>query len=261
MRIVRKRFGQHFLHDANVIARIVAAIAPQPSDALVEIGPGPAALTEPLLAACGELDAIEIDRDLAAELRVRFAAQPGFRLHVTDALKMDWSALAATRGRKLRIVGNLPYNISTPLLFKLIEHAPLMTDMHFMLQKEVVDRIVAPPDSEAYGRLGVMLAPRVFATRVLEVGAGAFTPPPKVRSAVVRLVVQQNPPEWGTIPAYATVVTAAFGQRRKTLRNALSNLLTAAQIAAVGIDPGARAETLAPAQFGALALALGSVLH
>jgi 16S rRNA (adenine1518-N6/adenine1519-N6)-dimethyltransferase len=261
MRIVRKRFGQHFLHDANVIARIVAAIAPQPADALVEIGPGAAALTEPLLAACGALDVIEIDRDLGAELRIRFAAQPGFRLHVADALKMDWPALSATRGCKLRIVGNLPYNISTPLLFRLLEQAAVIADMHFMLQKEVVDRIVAVPNSEAYGRLGVMLAPRVAAMRVLEVGAGAFTPPPKVRSAVVRLVVRQHPPQWGTIPAYAAVVTAAFGQRRKTLRNALSNLLTAAHIEAVGIDPGARAETLAPEQFGALALAVGTVLH
>ena len=261
MRVVRKRFCQHFLHDANVIARIVAAIAPLPSDALVEIGPGAAALTAPLLAACGELDAIEIDRDLAAELHTRFATQPGFRLHVANALKMDWAALAATRGRKLRIVGNLPYNISTPLLFRLIEQAPVIFDMHFMLQKEVVDRIVAAPNTDAYGRLGVMLAPHVTATRVLEVGAGAFTPPPKVRSAVVRLVVQPSPPDWGTVPAFASVVAAAFGQRRKTLRNALSNLLTAAQIEAAGIDPGARAETLAPAQFGALALAVGSVFH
>jgi 16S rRNA (adenine1518-N6/adenine1519-N6)-dimethyltransferase len=261
VRVVRKRFGQHFLHDANVVARIIAAIAPQPSDAMVEIGPGPAALTAPLLAACGALDAIEIDRDLAAELQLRFVTEPGFRLHVADALKFDWPSLAAARGRRLRIVGNLPYNISTPLLFGLLEHAALIVDMHFMLQKEVVDRIVAAPDSAAYGRLGVMLAPRATATRVLEVGAGAFTPPPKVRSSVVRLVVQQNPPAWGTIPEYSAVVAAAFGQRRKTLRNALSNLLSEAQIAAAGVNPGARAETLAPAQFGALAIAASSVLH
>ncbi len=261
MRVVRKRFGQHFLHDAGVVARIVAALAPQPGDAIVEIGPGPAALTGPLLAACGELDAIEIDRDLAAELQQRFAASAGFRLHVSDALRFDWPALAAQRGRRLRIVGNLPYNISTPLLFQLLEHAALIQDMHFMLQKEVVDRIVAAPGSDAYGRLGVMLAPRVTATRILEVGPGAFRPPPRVRSAVVRLVVEPLPPAWATSPAYATVVSAAFGQRRKTLRNALARVLTEAQIIATGVDPGARAETLAPPQFGALALAVGSVLH
>ena len=261
MRVVRKRFGQHFLHDANVVARIIAALAPQPGDAIVEIGPGPAALTGPLLTACGELDAIEIDRDLAAELQQRFATTPGFRLHVADALKFDWPALSTARGRRLRIVGNLPYNISTPLLFRLLEHAHLIQDMHFMLQKEVVDRIVAVPGSESYGRLGVMLAPRVSATRVLEVGPGAFTPPPRVRSAVVRLMVEPHPPPWATTPAYATVVSAAFGQRRKTLRNSLGRVLTEEQIRAAGIDPGVRAETLAPVQFGALALAVGTVLH
>jgi 16S rRNA (adenine1518-N6/adenine1519-N6)-dimethyltransferase len=257
----RKRFGQHFLHDPVVIARIVAAIAPQPGDAMVEIGPGPAALTGPLLAACGQLDAIEIDRDLAAKLRLRFASQPGFRLHEADALDVDWSALASQRGQSLRLVGNLPYNISTPLLFGLLAHAAVIRDMHFMLQKEVVDRIVAEPDTESYGRLGVMLAPRVIATRVLEVGPGAFQPPPKVRSAVVRLVMRPDTPVWARGPEYAAVVTAAFGQRRKTLRNSLSALLTAGQIADAGVDPGARAETLTPAQFGALAQAAAPVLH
>jgi 16S rRNA (adenine1518-N6/adenine1519-N6)-dimethyltransferase len=257
----RKRFGQHFLHDPVVIARIVAAIAPQVGDAMVEIGPGPAALTGPLLAACGQLDAIEIDRDLAAALRTRFANQPGFRLHEADALDMDWTALSRERGQALRLVGNLPYNISTPLLFGLLQHAAVIRDMHFMLQKEVVDRIVAAPDTESYGRLGVMLAPRVIATRVLEVGPGAFRPPPKVRSAVVRLLMRPDTPVWAQGPEYAAVVTAAFGQRRKTLRNSLATLLSAAQIAAAGIDPGARAETLTSAQFGALAQAAASVLH
>jgi 16S rRNA (adenine1518-N6/adenine1519-N6)-dimethyltransferase len=257
----RKRFGQHFLHDPVVIARIVAAIAPRPGEALVEIGPGPAALTAPLLAACGQLDAIEIDRDLAAALRLRFASQPGFRLHEADALETDWSALATLRGQPLRLVGNLPYNISTPLLFAVLAHAAAIRDMHFMLQKEVVDRIVAAPGSKSYGRLGVMLAPRVIATRVLEVGPGAFQPPPRVRSAVVRLVVRSDPPAWAEGPEYAAVVSAAFGQRRKTLRNSLSALLGAEGIASAGIDPGARAETLTPAQFGALALATTTVLH
>jgi len=256
----RKRFGQHFLHDPLVIDRIVAAVAPRPGQALVEIGPGPGALTGLLLEGAGELDAVEIDRDLAASLRTRFAAQPRFRLHEQDALEMDWSALAAQRGRRLRLVGNLPYNISTPLLFSLLRHATAIEDMCFMLQKEVVDRIVAEPDSDSYGRLGVMLAPHVVATRMLEVGPGAFRPPPRVWSAVIRLQMQP-PPDWATLPEYGAVVAAAFGQRRKTLRNALSALLNAGQIRAAGVDPAARAETLAPEQFGRLAQAAAGMLH
>jgi len=256
----RKRFGQHFLHDPAVIARIVAAIALQPGDAAVEIGPGRGALTSQLLAAAGRLDAVEIDRDLAAELRARFAAQPHFTLHEQDALEMDWRSLALLRGTRLRVVGNLPYNISTPLLFRLLRDAGSILDMHFMLQKEVVDRILAPPGSRTYGRLTVMLAPLARAVRVLEVGAGAFQPPPQVSSAMVRLTVEPSPPEWARTPLYATLVTAAFGQRRKTLRNALGGLLDASQISALGIDPGARAEVLAPEQFGALArAAAGSI--
>jgi 16S rRNA (adenine1518-N6/adenine1519-N6)-dimethyltransferase len=249
----RRRFGQHFLHDPAIIARIVAAIAINPGDALVEIGPGQGALTARLLAAAGQLDAIEIDRDLAAELRTRFAAAANWHLHEADALKTDWHALASARGARLRVVGNLPYNISTPLLFQLLAAADAILDMHFMLQKEVVDRIVASPGSAAYGRLTVMLAPRVSATRLLEIGPGAFRPAPRVSSAIVRMRVIDAPPEWSASPLYAAVVTAAFGQRRKTLRNSLSEYLSAAQMQELGIDPGARAETLAPAQFGALA--------
>lgn len=249
----RKRFGQHFLHDPAVIARIVDVIALQPGDAAVEIGPGMGALTPRLLAAAGQLDAIEIDRDLAAALRTRFAAKPRWVLHEADALKMDWRALAAARGARLRVIGNLPYNISTPLLFRLLDAADAIADMHFMLQKEVVDRIVADPGSGSYGRLTVMLAPRVTATRLLDVGAGAFRPAPKVSSAVVRLSVNAAPPAWSREPLYAAVVSAAFGQRRKTLRNALRQFLAAEAIDALGIDPGARAETLAAVQFGALA--------
>ena len=260
MKRARKRFGQHFLHDPAVIARIVAAIALQPGDAAVEIGPGRGALTSQLLAAAGRLDAVEIDRDLAAELSARFAAQPHFTLHEQDALEMDWRSLALLRGTRLRVVGNLPYNISTPLLFRLLRDAGSILDMHFMLQKEVVDRILAPPGSRTYGRLTVMLAPLARAVRVLEVGAGAFQPPPQVSSAMVRLTVEPSPPEWARTPLYATLVTAAFGQRRKTLRNALGGLLDASQISALGIDPGARAEVLAPEQFGALArAAAGSI--
>jgi 16S rRNA (adenine1518-N6/adenine1519-N6)-dimethyltransferase len=254
----RKRFGQHFLHDPAVIERIIAAIAPRPDEALVEIGPGQGALTDLLLAASGSLDVIEIDRDLAAALRAKYAGQERIRVHEGDALEFDFAALAGGRGQQLRVVGNLPYNISTPLLFRLLEAGAALRDMHFMLQKEVVDRIVAAPGNRQYGRLGVMLAPRARATRLLDVGPGAFRPPPRVWSALVRLEMQPDPPDWATLPQFATVVAAAFGQRRKTLRNALSGLLSAAQIGAAGIDPGARAETLAAADFGRLALAVAA---
>ncbi len=251
----RKRFGQHFLHDPAVIARIVAAIALKPGDAAVEIGPGRGALTPLLLQAAGQLDAVEIDRDLAAQLRLRFAEQPRFLLHQNDALEMDWPALRRARGSRLRLIGNLPYNISTPLLFALLQHADSILDMHFMLQKEVVDRILAAPGSRTYGRLTVMLAPLVSASRVLTVGPGAFQPPPQVSSAMVRLTIHEAVPDWARSPSFAAVVAAAFGQRRKTLRNALGGLLDAAQISALGIDPGERAESLSPVQFGALARA------
>lgn len=251
----RKRFGQHFLHDPAVIARIVDAVGLRPGDAAVEIGPGHGALTARLLAAAGQLDAIEIDRDLSAALQARFAREPGWVLHQTDALEVDWPALAGARGGRLRIIGNLPYNISTPLLFHLLRSAEAIADMHFMLQKEVVERIVARPGSREYGRLTVMLAPRVTATRLFDVGAGAFTPAPRVNSAVVRLLVTGTPPVWAHAPLYGEIVTAAFGQRRKTLRNALRRHLSSEAIAALGIDPGARAETLSPERFGDLALA------
>ncbi len=213
------------------------------------------------MAAAGSLEAIEIDRDLAGLLRARFAAQPRFVLHETDALEVDWRALSAARGARLRLIGNLPYNISTPLLFRVLEAADAIQDMHFMLQREVVDRIVAAPGSRAYGRLTVMLAPRIEAMRLLTVGPGAFRPAPQVASSVVRLTVRASVPAWALSPLYGPVVAAAFGQRRKTLRNALSGYLTAAQIGAAGIDPGARAETLTAAQFGALAQAAAAVLH
>jgi len=257
----RRRFGQNFLHDPLVISRIVAAIRPQAGEALVEIGPGMGALTRPLLAAAGRLEVVEIDRDLAASLRSEFAGDARFALYEADALEFDFAAHSAGLGLPLRVVGNLPYNISTPLLFHLLGSAHAIRDMHFMLQKEVVDRIVAAPGSEAYGRLGVMLAPRVRAERVLEVGPGAFRPAPRVWSAVVRLEVVPQPPAWALLPQYAAVVTAAFGQRRKTLRNALRTLLDEAAITAAGVDPGARAETLAPQAFGALAQAAAAVLH
>jgi 16S rRNA (adenine1518-N6/adenine1519-N6)-dimethyltransferase len=257
----RKRFGQHFLHDPAVIQRIVEAVAPRPGDRLVEIGPGPGALTRPLLAAAGALDAIEIDRQLAAGLQAQFAAHPGFVLHTGDVLAFDWRALQRARGAPLRLVGNLPYNISTPLLFRLLEARDAIRDMHFMLQKEVVDRIVAAPGSGEYGRLGVMLAPFLEPVRLFDVGPGAFRPPPKVWSSVLRLQVRAPVPEWAECAAYGRVVAAAFAQRRKTLRNALRGLVDAAGFAAAGVDPQARAETLRPEQFGALARAAAPVIH
>ncbi len=251
----RKRFGQHFLHDPAIITRIVAAVGLRRHDAAVEIGPGTGALTAGLLAAVERLDAIEIDRDLAAALRLRLGAHGGLVLHQCDALEMDWGALAHERGQRLRLIGNLPYNISTPLLFRLLECASAIEDMHFMLQKEVVDRILAAPGTAAYGRLTVMLAPRLTRERLLEVGAGAFRPAPRVTSSMVRLRVIDSPEPWARAPLYGPIVAAAFGQRRKMLRNALQRYLPAEQIRALGIDPGARAEQLRPEQFGALAQA------
>ena len=254
----RKRFGQHFLHDPGVIERILACVSPRPGEALLEIGPGLGALTAPLLAAAGALDVVEIDRDLAGALQRQYAAQPALRVHAADALEFDYGALARERAQRLRVVGNLPYNISTPLLFRLLAYSDQIHDMHFMLQKEVVERIVAVTGNKQYGRLGVMLAPRVRATRLLDIGPGAFRPAPRVWSAVVRLEVRAQTPAWAAGPHYAAVVSAAFGQRRKTLRNALASLLSAAQIAAAGIDPGARAETLGAEQFGQLAQAVAA---
>lgn len=254
MVFARKRFGQNFLHDRGVIEQIVQAIDPQPEDALVEIGPGRGALTEPLLAACGHLDAIEIDRDLAALLQERFG-NAGLVLHVADALDFDFAALAAARGRKLRVIGNLPYNVSTPLLFHLLQSHASLIDLHIMLQREVIERICASPDSGEYGRLTVMLAPWVIAEHLFDVGPGAFRPAPQVWSAVARLAIRETP-AFAVDQRYAKVVAAAFSQRRKTLRNGLRALLDAAAIEACGIDPGARPETLTPQEFGRLASAL-----
>jgi 16S rRNA (adenine1518-N6/adenine1519-N6)-dimethyltransferase len=264
----RKRFGQHFLHDPAVIDRIARAIDARAGQHLVEIGPGRGALTRRLLQP-GEpaampvsagglpgttLDAIEIDRDLAALLRSQFEPTPGFTLHAADALEFDFRALAAERGARLRVIGNLPYNISTPLLFHLLASAPAIDDMHVMLQREVVARIAARPGTGDYGRLTVMLAPRVRAERLFDIGPGAFQPAPRVWSAVVRLRVLREP-AFAVHPRYAAIVAAAFAHRRKTLRNALRDFLEPGEIEACGIDPQARPETLAPLAFNALAAA------
>jgi 16S rRNA (adenine1518-N6/adenine1519-N6)-dimethyltransferase len=256
MHPVRKRFGQHFLHDANVIAHIVAAIAPQPDEHVVEIGPGLGAITLPVLQRVHDLDAVEIDRDAIAELTLKASTLGTLRIHQGDVLKFEFAQLR--RGEtKLRLIGNLPYNISTPLLFRLIEQREHFLDMHFMLQKEVVDRMAAAPDSKDYGRLTVMLAPWVTVEPVFDIGPRAFRPAPKVTSTLVRLIPHASAPfAIKDYAAFSRIVLAAFSQRRKTLRNALRPLLSAEQIAATGIDPGLRAEVLPPASFAALAAQL-----
>jgi len=221
----RKRFGQHFLHDPAVIARIVAAIDLKPGDAAVEIGPGQGALTQRLLDAAGQLEVVEIDRDLAALLRHRYADQPRFVLHEADALQVDWRAMAAARGARLRLIGNLPYNISTPLLFRVLQAADAILDMHFMLQREVVDRIVAAPGTAAYGRLTVMLAPRVTAQRLLDVGPGAFRPAPRVASSVVRLTVLDALPVDAAAVEAASDYVAADDDERAALDPRLADAL------------------------------------
>ena len=256
----RKRFSQNFLHDQHYIARIVAAVDPQPGERIVEIGPGLGALTAPLIERAGAIEAVEIDRDLAARLRQRFGPEQ-LALTEGDALALDWAQLAGRDARPLKIVGNLPYHVSTPVLFALLPIASRVLAQTFMLQKEVVDRIVAAPDSSDYGRLSVMLQQRYRCARLFVVPAGAFSPPPQVQSAIVRLA-PRPPSELHDVPApaFARVVTAAFGQRRKTLRNALGELLSEQAIRSAGVDPQARAETLGVAQFEALALAVGSAV-
>jgi 16S rRNA (adenine1518-N6/adenine1519-N6)-dimethyltransferase len=252
----RRRYSQNFLHDPGTIGRIIDAIAPRPDDHIVEVGPGRGALTAPLLARCEHLTAVEIDRDLAQMLGRRFEAER-LTLICADALKIDWGALARQAGGRLRIVGNLPYHISTPLLFTWLPIASQVADQHLMLQKEVVDRIVAPPGGRDYGRLSVMLQFRYRVERLFNVAAGAFFPAPKVQSSVIRLA-PRAPEELALADtgAFARVVTAAFGQRRKTLRNALASVLNEAAVRRAGVDPGARAETLDIMAFARLALEL-----
>jgi 16S rRNA (adenine1518-N6/adenine1519-N6)-dimethyltransferase len=252
----RKRFGQHFLHDPGTIERIVRAIAPRPDQRLLEIGPGLGAITMPLLAAAGVLDVIEIDRDAIRELEIACRGLGELRVHEGDALEFDFAALRSA-GERLRVLGNLPYNISTPLIFHLVGQREHIADMHFMLQKEVVDRMCAAPGDDAYGRLTVMLAPSVTVTPLFDIGRGAFRPAPKVVSTFFRMVPRDEAPFPLEEPErYAQVVAAAFAQRRKTLRNALKALMTAEEIDRAGIDPGARAEVIAPHEYARLARAL-----
>ncbi len=249
----RKRFGQHFLHDTAVIQRIIEAIAPRTDERLVEIGPGLGAITLPLLQRVGRLEAIEIDRDAIAHLQRTATSAGALQVHQADVLDFDFAALRGA-GTKLRVVGNLPYNISTPLLFHLIEQREHFVDWHFMLQKEVVVRMAAGPGSKDYGRLSVMLAPFVEVLPLFEIGPGAFRPAPKVISTFARIRPHAQPPFIvGAPDHYRRLVATAFAHRRKTLRNALRALLDEAQIERAGIDPNLRPERIAPAQFAALA--------
>lgn len=246
----RKRFGQNFLHDRHWIERIAKAVNATEGDDIVEIGPGQAALTRELIAGAGEVRAVEIDRDLAAWLKETFPES--LSLIEADALTLDWTQVA--KNDNLRVVGNLPYNISSPLLFKLLEAADHVKDQHFMLQKEVVDRMVAQHGSKTYGRLSVMLQWRYRMQKLFDVPPGAFNPPPKVMSSVVRMI----PKAKEEVPSvdfelFSSVVANAFSQRRKTIRNALSALLSAEEIAACDVDPGARAEALPLDAFVSLA--------
>lgn len=251
--MARKRFGQHFLHERKVIERIVASIAPTATDRLVEIGPGQGALTTPLLDCVDQLSVIEIDRDLVAALEQRAANDTRLDVIAGDALRIDFGALAERRGGALRLVGNLPYNISSPLLFALLESNAPITDMHFMLQKEVVARMVAEPGTPDYGRLSVAIAARADATALFDVGPGAFTPPPRVMSAVVRLTPRPPAFDIHDMAAFNRLLTAAFNQRRKTLRKSLSRYLSADELVACGVDPMQRPEQLSAGEFAALA--------
>ncbi|HET9836541.1 MAG TPA: 16S rRNA (adenine(1518)-N(6)/adenine(1519)-N(6))-dimethyltransferase RsmA [Rhodanobacteraceae bacterium] len=248
----KKHYGQHFLHERGIVERIVAAIAPQPGDRIVEIGPGEGALTLPLLDVAHTLTAIELDAELIEPLRAAAQARGELTIIHADVLDVDFTALAG--GGKLRLAGNLPYYVSSPILFHCLKHARAISDMVFMLQKEVVDRMAAPPGSKTYGRLSVMLQLACKVEPLLRVPPGAFRPPPQVDSAVVRLVPLATPLDAQVDHAQVeAIVRAAFGQRRKTLSNALSGLLDADTIRAAGIDPRARAETLSPQQYVGLA--------
>lgn len=248
----RKRFGQNFLHDPSVIGRIVAAVNPHPGETLVEIGPGQGAITAGLLAAAGRLHAVELDWDLVGPLRDRLGPS-GLVVHQADALAFDLCALVPSDGR-LRLVGNLPYNISTPLLFRFLEQADCIEDMHLMLQREVVERITAGSGSKTYGRLSVMVQAYCRAESLFIIRPGAFNPAPKVDSALLRLVPYRPLPHSIADPGmFSRVVAQAFSQRRKTLRNSLKGLVEPERLAAVGIDPGARAEEVAVEGFIRLA--------
>jgi 16S rRNA (adenine1518-N6/adenine1519-N6)-dimethyltransferase len=249
--IARKRFGQNFLTDNHVLNDIIEAIGPRRGETMVEIGPGLAAMTALLLKELDHMHVVELDRDLVARLEKAYPRER-LTIHAGDALKFDFGSIPVQEGTKLRVVGNLPYNISSPLLFHLADFAHLIEDQHFMLQKEVVERMVAEPGTKAYGRLSVMLQWRYDMALMFIVPPTAFDPPPQVESAIVRMVPtrHQLPADAG---ALAAVVAKAFSQRRKVIRNCVAGMFTEAQLVEAGIDPGTRPETVSLAQYVALA--------
>ena len=247
----RKRFGQNFLTDAALIQRIISAIHPAPGQLVLEIGPGQAALTVPLIESGARLKVVEIDRDLAATLERRFIGQPNFSLVCQDALQADFAEM--TGGERFRLVGNLPYNISTPLLFHVLQWHDHIIDMHFMLQQEVVKRMAASPGSKAWGKLSVMCQYYCQVDHLFDVPPEAFTPAPRVMSSIVRLVPHERPPvSISDFDAFESLLSRSFSMRRKTLRNSLRGTLTPEQIVAAGVDPAARPETLGLEAFAAL---------
>ncbi len=257
----RKRFGQNFLHDPGVIEHIISSIAATEQQHLVEIGPGKGALTEHLIRSAGVLDVIELDRDLVPLLQTQFSAYDNFTIHSADALKFDFSSLVTEQSpavqQKLRLVGNLPYNISTPLIFHLLENVDIIDDMHFMLQKEVVERLTASPGNKTYGRLSILVQYLCHAQLLFIVPPGAFNPAPKVDSAIVQLTPRSSHQATGALHNATTddlsfIARAAFAQRRKTLRNNLKKIMNDEQIRQCDIDPGRRAETLTISEFVAL---------
>ncbi|MQR01847.1 16S rRNA (adenine(1518)-N(6)/adenine(1519)-N(6))-dimethyltransferase RsmA [Glaciimonas soli] len=249
--IPRKRFGQNFLTDNNVLSEIISAIDPQPDDNMVEIGPGLAAMTRLLLDELKQLHVVELDRDLVARLQKTFDPSR-LHIHSADALKFDFGSIPLIGSGKLRVVGNLPYNISSPLLFHLAEIAPLVQDQHFMLQKEVVERMVAAPGSKAFGRLSVMLQWRYNMQLMFIVPPTAFDPPPRVESAIVRMIPIAQPLACDQ-KKLEDVVLKAFTQRRKVIRNCLSGMFTENELIDAGVDPQARPETVSMELFVELA--------
>jgi 16S rRNA (adenine1518-N6/adenine1519-N6)-dimethyltransferase len=240
----RKRFGQHFLHDKSIIQRLVNAIAPQPGQHIIEIGPGQGALTVPILTLINTMDAIELDKDLIPALKQRCADKGNLNVHQGDALAFDFSSLFDGKA-PLRIIGNLPYNISTPLIFHLLTFASYISDMHFMLQKEVVDRLAAKPNNKTYGRLGVMVQYHCAVTALFDVPPSAFYPPPQVDSSIVRLIPYHDIPHTArNYSHFSSIVKEAFSHRRKTLRNSLKNLVSDADWDRITVDARLRAEDL-----------------
>ncbi|MFT5887809.1 MAG: 16S rRNA (adenine1518-N6/adenine1519-N6)-dimethyltransferase [Zhongshania sp.] len=252
----RKRFGQNFLTDQGIIRRIVRAISPLKNQRLLEIGPGQGAITASILDTDCQLDVVELDRDLIPILQGKFGERSNFSIHQGDALKFDFSALAGDE--KLRVVGNLPYNISTPLIFHLLSAHSCISDMHFMLQKEVVDRLAAQPGSKTYGRLSIMAQYYCEVESLFDVPPESFSPQPKVQSAIVRITPYKQPPyPANDVKLLQSIVRDAFNQRRKTLRNTLKGVISSAGLEALGVDPGVRPENVSLADYVAITNAVG----